>query len=733
MVGPFRIVRRLGAGAMGEVHLAHDPRLDRDVALKLLAFHLGDDDESRACFAQETRAVARLDHPNIVALHEAGEHEGRPYLVMQYVDGVSLAEFARGRRLAVGTVLDLGVQLCAGLQAAHERGVVHRDLKPANILVDSHLRARLVDFGLARIGGSERLTAAGSLCGTVGYLPPEVVLGGAADARGDIFSLGVVLYEVLAGRLPFTAASVAAYGHAVVHEPPAPPGRDDVPVGLAAALETALEKDPGSRYQTAAEFGEELARLAREPAGGVPRPVRGRAIAVLPFADMSPAHDQEYFCDGIAEELIHLLARVEGLRVIARTSAFAFKESATDAREIARKLGVDTLLEGSVRRAGDRVRISAQLVDPRDGSHLWAERYDRRLDDIFAIQDEVCLAIAERLKVTLLEAEKAGVTRRRTRDTTAYTLYLRARFLFNQRTPASVQKSLEYYTQAIEADAGFALAYAGMAMAFDALATWRALPREVAYAEARRCAAKAVELDDALAEGHVALGAVRMFCDWDWRGARRAFERALAINPSCADAHHMCAHLHQALGRPAEALAGMDRAIELEPVAPGLHSCRAEVLFYAGRYDETVRQCGLTLEMAPGFAGVFGWMGMAHVLNGRVAAGLEALQDGLRQRPGDPRLEALLGAALALAGRAEEARASIGRIDAPPQETYVDPYYRMWPAAALGDTDVALAWLARSLEERSPWLYWLGVDPLLGAVRTDPEFEPLVRRAGLPF
>jgi serine/threonine-protein kinase len=719
---------------MGEVYLAHDPRLDREVALKFLALHLGGDEESRARFVRETRAVARLDHPNIVTLHEVGDQQGRPYLVMQYVDGVTLSEFARGRRLTVETVLDLGVQLCGGLQAAHEQGVVHRDLKPSNILVDSHLRARLVDFGVACITGGPRLTATGSLCGTVGYVSPEVVLGGDADVRSDIFSLGVVLFEALTGHLPFAATSAAAYGYAVVHEEPRPltSDREDAPAGLEAALERALAKDPASRYQTAAEFGVDLARLLRQPDDEAPASRRRPAIAVLPFADMSPAHDQEYLCDGIAEELIHLLTRIEGLRVIARTSAFAFKGNPADVREIGRRLGVDTLLEGSVRTAGSRVRISAQLIDPKDGGHLWAERYDRELDDLFAIQDEVCLSIAERLKVTLLDAEKARVVKRRTRDAGAYTLYLKARFLFNQRTATSVRKSLEYYSQAIEADARFALAHAGMALAYDALATWRALPFEVAYAEARRCAAQAVELDEALAEGHVALGAIRMAADWDWRGAQRAFERALALNPSCADAHHMCAHLHQAMGRSAEALAEMDRALELEPVAPGLHSCLAEILFYAGRYDETVRQCGLTLEMAPSFAGVYGWMGMAHVLNGRAAVGLEALQEGLRQRPGDPRLEALLGAAFALAGRSDEARACIGRLDATPPEKYVDPYYRMWPHAARGDVGAALSWLARALEERSPWLYWLAVDPLLKGLRADPGFAPLAAKARLP-
>ena len=734
MVGPYRIVRCLGAGAMGEVYLARDSRLDRDVALKLLSPHLGGDDESRARFARETRAVARLDHPNVVALHEVGDHLGRPYLVMQYVDGVSLSEFARGRRLTIETVLDLGVQLCGGLQAAHERGVVHRDVKPSNILVDSHLRARLVDFGVASIAGGAPLTATGSLCGTVGYVSPEGVLGGDADVRSDIFSLGVVLYEILTGHLPFVATSAAAYCYAVVHEEPRPPGRDreDAPPGLVAALEGALAKDPASRWQTAAEFGADLSRLLQEPDGGSSRPPRRPAIAVLPFADMSAAHDQEYLCDGLTEELINLLTRIEGLRVIARTSAFAFKGSPADVREIGRKLGVDTLLEGSVRKAGDMVRISAQLIDPRDGSHLWAERYDRELDDLFAIQDEVCLSIAERLEVTLLEADKARVVKRRTRDAGAYTLYLKGRYLFHQRSVPSIRRSVEYFTQAIEHDPRFALAYAGSALAYEALGAWRAVPPEVAYAEARKAALTAVELDERLPEGHEALATIKMYCDWDWATAQREYERALALNPACVDAHHMYAHWHETMGRFDRAVAEMNRALELEPVAPGLESCLAEILFYARRYDDVVRQSGVTLEMAPGFAGMYGWLGMAHVLSGRIGVGLEELERGLERRPGDPRLEALLGTAHALAGHGQEARTCDERLGAWAGEKYVDPYFRAWPLAALGDIDAACLWLERAREEHSMWVHLARVDPLLDGLRSDPRLGALVARIGLP-
>jgi TolB-like protein/Tfp pilus assembly protein PilF len=718
---------------MGEVYLAHDPRLERDVAIKLLAPHLGTCQETRARFARETRVVASLDHPNIVTLYEVGDYLGRPYLVMQYLDGPSLAEFSRGRRLSVETVLDLGVQLCAGLQAAHERGVIHRDLKPSNILLDSRLRARLVDFGIARMASATELTAAGSVCGTVGYLAPEVARGEEADERSDLFSLGVVLYELLTGRLPFGATSAASYLYAVVHEPPVPARscREDLPVGLEAVLERLLAKDRRARYGSAAELSADLGGLKAHP-DRVARPARQQpAVAVLPFEDMSPDHDQEYLCDGIAEELISALTRIEGLRVIARTSAFAFKGQRLDVREIGSRLGVGSLLEGSVRKAGQRLRISAQLIDVRDGSHLWAERYERELNDIFEIQDEVCLAIAGRLRAALFEEPGPTLVPRRASDPGAYKLYLQARFFFNQRNQESVRKSLQYYLQAIERDPRFALAWAGLSEVYEMLGSWRALPQEGTYDQARAAAAKAVELDETLAEAHVALASTRMFCDWDWAGAEREFTRAIQINPVCPDGHHLFAHWYEAMGRFSEALAEMNAALDVEPVAPALHSCLVQILVHARRYDEAVREGRVTLEMAPNWTGTYGWMGVAQLLSGRVEVGLEMLREGLRQRPGDPRLDALLGTGQVLAGDREGARRCVERLEATALERYVDPYFMVWPRAALGETDAALARLAQACEEHSQWVYVVKVDPLLDSLRADPRFGATLERMGL--
>ena len=755
-VGPYRLVRRLGLGGMGEVLLAHDERLDRDVAIKFLSPLLAADADSRARFEREMRAVARLDHPNIVTVHEAGEHEGRPYLVMQRVDGPSLARLARERPLSPAVIADLGRQVCAGLQAAHERGIVHRDVKPSNILVDDRLRARLVDFGIAWVRGAAPLTRTGAVCGSLGYIPPETVRGEEADARSDVFSLGAVLYELLAGRPPFTTVTEAAYLHAVLNDEPAPLAglRADAPAALVGAVTRALARDRARRQQSAAEFA---AELEAGPTDSAAAPARERpSIAVLPFTDMSPAHDEEYFCDGLAEELINGLGRLKELRVIARASAFSFKGSQADAREIGRRLGVGVLLSGSVRKAGDRVRIAVQLVDAREGGHLWAETYDRDLHDVFAVQDEVCLGVARRLRGTLLGPKKAPRAGRATRatvgarvhieygnapappprrptaDTDAYTHYLRGLHLFNQRQETSVRRSRDYYRQAIGADPRFALAHAGLAKACEVLGSMRWMPAEEAYAEARRAARTAVELDDGLAEGHAALAAVRMWCDLDWVGAQREFERALTLNPGCAEAHHIYAHWHETNGGFDRAVAEMHQALELEPVVPGLHSCFAQVLFNARRYDEAIRESALALEMAPDFAGVLGWLGAAQLSSGREEAALRSLREGLGRRPGDPRLEALLGFACAKTGDTDGARAALARLDAAYAARYVDPYFRAWPLAALGETGPALASLERAVAERSQWHFVMAVDPLLDDLRPDPGFARVVARLGLP-
>ena len=733
-VGHYRIIEPIGAGGMGEVYLAHDTKLDRRVALKFLSPDLCLLPGYRARFERETRAIARIDHQNTVAVHDIGDHEGRPYLVMQYIEGASLKLLPRGKDLPFERLLDLGAQICDGLQAAHEAGVVHRDIKPSNILVDSHSRARIVDFGLACLAGDDDTTRTLATVGTFGYMSPEQVRGDDVDGRSDLFSLGVVLYELAAGHLPFVATSGVAYLHAVSYDESSPltEYRDDASPAICAVIEKALEKDPAMRYQTAADLARDLRRLLRELGETPAVPPRRRSIAVLPFEDMSPNRDQEYFCDGIAEELINALTHVGDLRVIARTSAFAFKGRREDVRDIGRKLGVDALLEGSVRQAGKRIRINVQLVSAKDGSHLWSERYERDLEDIFAIQDDVCLSVVERLKVSLLRDERARLVRRRAHDSRSYGQYLKGRFFYNQRKEAGVTKSIECFRKALEIDPRFALAHAGLAMSYEILGGWRVLPRDIAFGEARKAAMTALEIDDGLAEVHASSATVKFFCDWDWAGAEQEFRRALAINPACAEAHHMYAHCMIFTGRPDSAVAEIKLALDLEPISPGLNSCAAEVLFYARRYEEAIEQCHATLDIAPSFYGIYGWLAMAHMHGGRVERGLEALEEGLRHLAEDPRLQALAGYARAMVGRHGDARDCLDRLAALSMRRFVDPYFMAWPHTALGDVDAAFGWLNKAYDDHSDWLPALKTDPLLDSLHGDARFVELLERIRLP-
>ena len=734
VISHYRILEQLGGGGMGLVYRAEDSRLKRTVALKFLPTALTRDVEAKERFIHEAQSASALDHPNICTIHELGEtEEGQLFIVMACYEGENLQKKLERGPLAKDAAVALAIQIASGLTEAHKRGIIHRDIKPGNIIITADGTARIIDFGLAKLAGQARLTKTGSTLGTVAYMSPEQARGEELDARTDIWSLGVVLYEMLSGRPPFAAEHEQAALYRILNEDPEPLSafRGDLSPEILQVVERTLEKDPVERYPSALELLQDL-RLARS--GGGTRPEAPKAfasVAVLPFEDMSQEHDQEYFCDGVAEELINALAHVSGLRVVARTSSFSFKGQRKDVREIGRKLGVGTLLEGSVRKADRRLRITVQLTSTRDSSPLWSERYDRNLEDIFAIQDDVCVSVVDRLKVILGHGERTDLVRRRTSDHEAYNLYLKGRFLLNQRKHESVARSIEYYSQAVALDPSFALAYAGLAESYEVLGSWRDIPMESAFSEARRASQAALRLDDRLPEAHVVAGYVNLFCDWNWAAAEREFQRALTLNPACAEAHHMRAHYLEMMGKFEMALSEITRAVELDPVTPSVSSCTAQVLYHARRYDEAIRQAYATLEMAPTFYGLYGWIGAAYVKSGLLDSGVATLREGLQHLPEDPRLVALYGSACAISRNKEEASASLAKLDALSKAKYVDPYYRTWLFEALGDRTAAWESLIQAYNEHSNWLPWVSVDPLLDELRTDPRVVKILERLGL--
>jgi len=539
IISHYKILEKLGEGGVGVVYKGEDTKLKRTVALKFLPAELTRDPDAKKRFVHEAQAAGALDHPNICTIYEIDEAEGHTFISMACIEGQSLKDKiesgpvgANGRSpLPIDEALDIAIQVAEGLQAAHEKGIIHRDIKSANIMVTEKGQAKIMDFGLAKLAGQVRLTKTGTTVGTVAYMSPEQARGEEVDHRTDIWSYGVVLYEMVTGQLPFKGEYDQAVVYSILNEEPEPMTglRTGVPMELERVVNKALVKSLDSRYQNAGDILVDLRLLRKElelmaskeqPSRENPQP----SIAVLPFYNLSADKEQEYFCEGMTEEIINALTHVEGLRVVARTSAFSFRGKEIDVGEIGRKLSVETLLEGSVRKAANRLRIWVQLVNVVDGYHLWSERYDREMEDVFAVQDEISLAIADKLKVKLLRGEKTKLITHHTDDLEAYNLYLRGRYLWNKRTEGGIKKAIEHFKQAIKKDPSYALAYTGLADSYSTLTSYISiLPKEV-FPKGRDAALKALEIDDTLAEAHASLALIRRDYEWDWAGAREGIQ-----------------------------------------------------------------------------------------------------------------------------------------------------------------------------------------------------------------
>ena len=557
-LGPYRIVSQLGAGGMGVVYQAHDPRLDRHVAIKLLPPDLTRDETAKQRFLQEAKAASAIDHPNICTIHEINETEdGQLYLVMAHYDGETLKErIARGP-LELGEAIDIATQVGEGLAEAHKAGIVHRDIKPANLLVTTTGLAKILDFGLAKLAGSEGVTQTGTTVGTVAYMSPEQARGQEVDHQTDIWSLGVVLYEMLAGTRPFQGETLAAVVHATLeHRQPPLSGASSPAQG---AVTLALSKDKTQRYQAVADLLTELRVLqSGSDAATVATPAKADvpSIAVLPFADMSPQKDQDYFCEGMAEELIDALARLDGLRVVSRTSSFQFRGKGHDLREVGRKLRVKSVLEGSVRKAGDRLRINAQLINTDDDSHLWSERYDRDMHDVFAVQDEIARAVVTKLKVKLL-GEQASVRapNRAAGNLEAYNLVLKGRYHDARIAAPELDKALKCFAETLALEPEYAEAHAGIAIAHGRGAIVSYAPPHDLMPLAKKAAQRALGLDESVASAHAALGMVFHWYEWDWLSAEREYRRALDLNPADTFARGLYAMLLAQEGRADDSVA----------------------------------------------------------------------------------------------------------------------------------------------------------------------------------
>jgi len=721
----YAIERELGRGGMATVYLASDLKHRRTVAIKVLrpeiASLLGPDR-----FVREVEIAARLNHPHILALHDSGDADGFLFYVMPYVAGESLRHrLDREKQLSLDEALAITRQVASALAHAHSHNVIHRDVKPENILLHEG-EAMVTDFGIAlavSAAADDRLTQTGIAVGTPAYMSPEQAASERAlDARSDVYSLGCVLYEMLAGEPPYTGstAQVLIAKRLVDPVPAVRRLRAAVPVGVEQALTKALAKVPADRWASALAFAEALTAPARP---GLP------SVAVLPFLNLSSDPENEYFADGITEDVIAHLSKIRALKVISRTSVMAFKQRDQSLKEIGARLEAAALLEGSVRRVGDRVRIVAQLIDAETDRHLWAETYDRRLTDVFAIQTDVALHIASALQAELSPDEKSRLHKEPTSDLQAYQLYLQGRHCYLRYTEEGTRKGLEYFERAIAQDPEYALAHAALAMVYTELGEVGALRPDEAYTRAKAASARALALDSGLGEAHCMLAFIKAVCDFDWAGAEAEFKRALELTPNSADTYDLYGRMCLALERNGEALAMEQRAQELDPLAHRADVARA--LLRAGRNDEALEAATRAIELDPHYARGHATLGWAYLKKGIVERGVAELETAVSLSPGDTLWLAQLGEAYGIVGNVAGARDVLRQLEELSRRRFVSPYHMALVYTGLGEQETAIDWLERAYEGRSGPVYSIKGSFLFTSLHGHPRFTALLKKMNL--
>ena len=754
-LGPYEILAPLGAGGMGEVFKARDTRLGREVAVKVLPPAFASDPERLRRFELEARATAALNHPNILAIYDIGTHEGQAYIVEELLEGESLRERLRGEALPAGKAAEYGMQIASGLAAAHGRGIVHRDLKPENLFITKDGHIKILDFGLAKLlpkpsdQGSvvtstvTHTSEPGMLMGTVAYMSPEQVRGQALDYRSDIFSFGSVLYEMLTGRTAFGRDTPVETMAAILkEEPPEPTSiKASVPAPLSRAIAHCLEKRSEERFQSARDLGfalqteaKELQELRARPGdSAMPGPIR--SIAVLPLVIFSAEPEQEFFADSMTDAIITDLAKIGTLRVVSRTSVMRYKRTQKSIGEIARELNADAAVEGSVERAGDRVRIRAHLIRAATDEHMWADAYERDLGDVLVLQNEVARSIAREIQVRLTPEEHAILSSARRVDPEAYQLYLKGRYFWVKRTPESVTKAIGLFEQAIHADPTYAQAYGGLADCYMSLGfsfDVGSLPPTEAIPKAKAAIAKALEVTDSLAEAHNPLAFMKLNYDWDFPGAETEFKRALGFNPGNANVHHWYAHYLIVAGRSKDSLAESHRALDLDPLSSIMSVHLGWLYYYLHDYERALNQLHKTLELDPDYGLAYWYIGLVKEQQGAFEEALTALKRADELLKDNLVVKADLAHALAVSGRKADADKGLLDLLSMSRTRYVNPFEIGLIHIGLGLSDEAFQWLNRAYMERSDLVVYLRVDPRLDPVRSDPRFQEMVRRMKFP-
>jgi serine/threonine protein kinase/tetratricopeptide (TPR) repeat protein len=742
-LGPYEVTSLLGAGGMGEVYRALDSRLSREVAVKVRPAGLAEGPAALARFKQEARVVATLSHPNVLALYDFGEEEGLFYAVTELLDGDTLQAHLREGAMPMRKALEYSSQIAAGLASAHDKGIVHRDLKPANVFITGDGRVKVLDFGLAHwdegaegaddLSTLDRHTIPGTVMGTLGYMSPEQARGQRADHRSDIFSFGAVLYEMISGQRAFVRDTGADSLSAILsHDPPEPSRlRSGVPPSLDRVVRRCLEKKPGERFQSARDLSFALEGLSDPEVSTSTDSARDEnpSIAVLPFANMSPDPEQEYFCEGIAEEIINALTRLENVRVASRTSAFQFKGRSQDMRKVGEGLNVKTVLEGSVRTAGKRLRVTAQLVGVADGSTLWSERYDREMEDVFAIQDDISASIVSALRGRWAAGDSPAPSRRPTEDLEAYQLYLKGQHNWFKRERGSLERAAHFFERAAERDPSFVAALAGAANAYASLNLYGMEPG-AAGATAHAAVQRAVALASDDAEVRTALGIVGLCCDFDPVRSEAELRRAVTLNPSHVIAQCYLGFALACSGQGDEALVAFRRAQELDPLSPYVQAATGHAFLLGGRLPEAENQFEKAKDIDADFLlSLFGLAG-ARVALGHHEGGVSALERAAVLAGRSSFFLGWLGWAYGCAGRRADAEALLRELQERGTTEYVAPPFLGAIHAALGEVDQAFECLERGFAERNAIMMWFKW-PLYTSLRTDSRYGELMKRLGL--
>jgi len=787
--GRYQIIEELGKGGMGTVYKAQDTEIKEKVAIKLIKPEISADKNTIERFQNELKFARKISHRNVCRMFDLNKEEGSYYITMEYVSGEDLKSFIRrAEKLTVGKAIAIGKQICEGLEEAHTLGVVHRDLKPSNIMIDNNGNARIMDFGIARSVEGKGITDKGIMIGTPDYMSPEQVEGKDIDQRTDIYSLGVILYEMVTGKTPFEGETALSIAHKHKYESPKEPRsvNTQVPDDLNLLILKCLEKDKEKRYQSAGEVRSELENIAR----GIPttdriiperKPLTSKeitvtfglkkllvpalvfigiviagvliwqlllkketvpttletvdpSIAVLPFEDLSLDKNQEALANGIPETLINALSSLEGLHVSARTSSFSFKGKQQDIREIGKKLGVDTLLEGSVQVSGNELRIMVRLVNIEDGFPIWSENYNKTVDDMFVIQDDIARSVVKALKIKLL-GEDELIVKSHTANREAYILYLRGRLFWQKRREKrgkeNLEKSIEYFENAIELDPNYALAYAGLADSYAILGSDGLIPPKDAYPKAKRAAMKALEIDDNLAEGHVSLAVILEEWEHNFREAEREWKIALELKPNYATAHHWYAFTHAFFGRHEESIKEILRARELDPLSSRISSDVGRFLYYARQYDRALEELKKSAELFSEESGNFYFLANVYSQLGQFEDAISSRLQVIEISGDNPELDPWLAYYYALKGNRAEAQKRLKDIIENSKMEFVQSLNIARVYVGLGDIEQAFIWLDKAFSGKEAELPFLKIDPTFDPLHSDPRFTALLKKIGL--